>query len=343
MKKSMVLLMCGLLGVVGLIGCGKQNPVASQESKADNALRAKTFRPGGVIYSAYLSGNIGQKPWYWFDATDNPDYNATITVSDQHITANINRVNGDNWGKVRTFPIAYANTANAVVNLRIGVPFRAFACAWKILIQEDGGAWRTWTLQDSTTETGYKDYNLTEILAQVNQGSGRFTIDLVVEGGIGQHIEISDLYVFTAGEELPAGAPYWYESRYNMYNQHTHGWFDETTNPGFHAVIQNTAGHAIIQGNVQLGGKVQSPMIPWDPQHCRTLYLRIMDPKACFSVWVQEQTGEYRQWQVSKTFVEGQGWVCDFTSVTEMAPGTLFSITIADVFGTLWLRNIYLY
>jgi hypothetical protein len=344
LKKSIIFISCVLLGSLALVGCGKQNPMAPQAKSQDNSRTTQTLRPGGVIYEASLSGDLGQKPWYWFDADDDASYNAKIRVNYcSKRTSVVMRVNGSTWGKVRTFPISYANTANATIDLRIGVPARTSSVAWKILIQEEGGQWRNWVLQNSTTDTGYKDYDMTSILQAVNAGTGTFTIEIVVEGAVGQSIELSDLYVFKAGEDLPAGDPYWYELSYLITNTHTSGWYDETTNPGFHAVIHNDWGHASIVGDAQLGGKVESPIIPWNPQHCRTLYLHIFNPSACFSVWVQEQNGQYRQWQVSKTYSPTQGWICDLTSVTDLAAGAPFSITISDVFGTLYLESIYLY
>jgi hypothetical protein len=340
LKKISGIVCCGLLGMMVLAGCGKHNPAAPQ-TQGNSAKSAQTFRPEGIIYEASLSGDIGQKPWYWFDVNDDATYNASISVSQTKLTSRVTRVNSNStWGKVLTFPIAYANTANATVDLRIGVPSHSSSVSWKIIIQEQGGLWRNWELQSSTTDIGYKDYNLTSILQSVNAGMGKFCIEIVVEGAVDQFIELSALYVFDAGADLPA---YWYEDGFLPTNTHLNGWYDETTNPGFHAVIYSESGHAQLVGDYVRGGKVETPIIPWNSQHCKQLKISCFSG-ACFSVWVQEQTGQYRQWQVSKTFdAVNYGWVCDLTSVTALAEGTPFSITIADVFGGLYIYNIYLY
>jgi hypothetical protein len=337
-------MLLGLLLSFLMTGCGKQNPVApaaSPKTSTSPTKKAQTYLPAGIIYSGMFY-NGTDKPWYWFDSLDYPSYNARIRTNQNAQSADVIIQNtGAGWGKVSTFAIAYANTANANVSVRIFVPSHSSSCAWKIVIQEQTGQWRNWVLQDSTGYTGYKDYDLTAILAAVNAGSGSFTIELVVEGAAGQYVEVSELYVFLTNALPAPNAPYWFADwgyKPGPYNAHTAGWFDETTNPGFHATISNTFVNGLIVGDPTLGGKVESPIIPWKASRCQHVYIGINDPYAAFTVWIQEQTGLYRQWQVPRIYNAG-GYTCDLSSITALADGAPFSVTISDVFGSMYIVN----
>ncbi len=340
------------LGIVGsivialmLTGCGKNNPIAPKGNSAESPTKsANTLRPGGVIYEARLGGTPTIKPWYWTDAQDVPGYNASIRTIANGQSAYIKRVNEGTWGKVATFPIAFANTVNATVKVRLLVPSHSESVAWKLVVQEQGGQWRNWVLRDSSGDTGYVESDLTSILAEVNSGSGSFTLEIVVEGAEDQYIEVAELYVYNACVPLPTATEihYWeeYFSYYIANQGHTAGWFDETTNPGFHAIIENVEhrkGH--IHGDPVLGGKVMSPVIPWNTEHCRRVQIGVADPNACFTVWIQEQTGQYRQWQVPVFYVTGGNYFQADISSVPLAAGTPFSLTIADVFGDIWIQN----
>jgi hypothetical protein len=335
--------MLKLMGVLWLAflatGCGQHNPVAPVTT-ADTTKHAQLYKPGSIIYEGIFGGWAGVKPWYWFDANDTPSYNAIIRTNANTQSANITRVTGGTWGKVTTFAMGYGNTANASVGVRIFVPSHSASVSWKLQVQEQNGQWRNWVLQSSTGYTGYKDYDLTSVLAAVNAGSGRFTLELVVEGGVGQYLEAAELYVFVQG--APLTLPYWWENfrvdaPYGA-NKHTAGWFDETTNPGFHATIENRPGHqGYVVGNPTLGGKVMSPVLPWKASECQILYITTHDSTYAFSVYIQEQSGQYRQWQVPKTWVDGAAFMCDLRGLIPLADGAPFSITLSDIYGPMWL------
>ena len=330
-----------LMAVCILAGCGKSNPVAP-ETKANPTKSAQTFRPNGVIYEARLGGTGGIKPWYWTDAADVPDFNANIRTTANGQSAHIVRVNGGTWGKVCTFPIACSNTANATVKVRILVPSHSASVAWKIAVQEQGGQWRNWVLQNSTGLTGYVECDLTSILAAVNAGSGSFTLELVLEGALNEYIEVAELYVYDASVPENIYVYYWEEwfSPYIGNIGHTAGWFDETTNPGFHATIENMdAQRGHIHGDPILGGKVMSPVLPWKSARCHRVQIGVADPTAAFTVWIQEQSGQYRQWQLPVFFVTGGNYFqADFTGIP-LADGAPFSLTISDVFGDMWVQG----
>jgi hypothetical protein len=341
-----------LLGVMIIAGCGKQNPVAPVTATKTTPIKSiQTFKPAGVIYSGVLGGTPGVKPWYWFDYQDNSDFNAKVITNGNAQSANIT-LQSAGWGKVSTFAISYANTGNATVNLRIFVPSHSASVTWKILIQEQNGQWRNWVLQDSTGYTGYKDYDLTSILTAVNAGSGSFTIVPVVEGAAGQYIEVSELYVYLPSVAPAADDLYWVEwfnLKPGASGNHTPGWFDETTNPGFRATVCNTYLAGTISGDVLNGGKVESPVIPWNAARCQHLFIGMSFAYSnCYSVWIQEQTGQYRQWKLPQTYNYGLDGIGGFTSdmsvVTGLADGTPFSITISDVFGKIYIvKGIKLY
>jgi hypothetical protein len=212
-KKTSLIILSGALAALALAGCGKQNPVAPQSSTQTPGTKTiQQYKPAGVIYEGRFAGTGTIKPWNWIDAQDDPSYNARIYTNANYQSANIIRVNGNTWGKVSTFPIAYANTTNATVKVRIFVPSHSSSVTWKIVIQENGGQWRNWVLQNSTGYTGYRDYDFSAILAAVNAGSKSFCINLVVEGALSQYIEVAELYVYVASAAPDPQDPYWYET-----------------------------------------------------------------------------------------------------------------------------------
>lgn len=369
MKKLGIFLSLALLGIVILTGCGKNNPSApSIASSEETTLTTQTFKPGGIIYEAQLcarqqnwweegaqaEGTVaGYKPYYWFDGIDNPAFNAEILINLNSQSSTIRRTNaGTTWGKVHTFAIECSGSV-ADAAIRIFVPSHSTSVAWKLVIQEEGGAWRNWVLQNSTGYTGYKDYDFNAIFAEVKTGSGKFIIEVVLEGSESEWIELAELYVFDKAKEHEAyiEKAYWYESfdfasafDYHGYTGPTPGWFDERNTPGSNGQIRNQSNRmARIRNypNELEGGKVMSPVIPWDPDYCQKLIIDLTDSTACFSIWIQEQRGSYRQWQIPRTAGEtGTEFTYDLTTVTELAKGDPFSVTIADVFGSIWMNEI---
>jgi hypothetical protein len=343
LKKTSAVLMILILGLWMLAGCGHTNPVAPKTQASSNGSKTvQTFRPSGVIYEGRFGGTPTIKPWYWTDAADVSSYNATILTMPNGQSARIKRVNGSTWGKISTFPISYANTANATVNVRFFVTSHSSSMAWKLEVQEQGGAWRNWVLRNSSGDTGYTESNLTSILAAVNAGSGSFTLEIVVEGAVDEYLEAAELYVYNTSAAPNLSAAYWEEwfSYYIGNHGHTAGWFDETTNPGFHAIIENVQtqyGH--IQGDAVLGGKVMSPVLPWSVDRCKVCQIGVSDAGAKFSVYIQEQSGQYRQWQIPLIYVTGGNYFQGDISTVPLAAGAPFSLTISDVFGDIWING----
>lgn len=336
-----------------------------------NAVKVKpeSFKPSGILYEGRFWGAPNVKPWYWFDATDNQmeDLGATILTRENGQSADIKVIAlawapNRNWGRVRTFPIDLALGPLSDPMIRIFVPSHTASVSWKLIVSTPDMSY-TRVIQESTGATGYIDYNIWYPLYLLSQqGATQFTIDLVVEGVPGQSIEVAELYYYDKQVTVPADAPYWTETFTSAQpldgNRHTAGWFDQTTNPGFNCVIENLPDNVgRIAGDPSQWGKVMSPVIPWSATRCRTLEIGIPDPNASFTVWVQEQGGAYRQWQLPKTY-DGSKWVCDLSGVTglidvenyAMAKGAIttqsipvesskFSIAIADVYGTMYISG----
>lgn len=303
-----------LLGILLAGGCGKQGPLAPEDKNLGNknspaVSRIQQMRPTNIVYEGIFGGYPNYKPWNWFDADDNPAFNATIRTNSNGQSANITRVNGGTWGKVYTQAITCTNDFNKI---RIFVASHSASMTWKLGIQEEGGAWRFWVIQDSTGQTGYLDYDFSSILQQVNSGGGKFTINLIVEGAVGEYLEVSELYVFQQVDPANSTINVWWEQTFPVGALqtlvHTPGWFDQTTNVGFNAYIQNLGGgngRIVVFGQSNTDyGKVLSPVI-----HCNTQIFKKM--RICFSqaeasmcsfqVGIQEQGGAYRHWWVQET------------------------------------------
>jgi predicted small lipoprotein YifL len=310
MKIKALFLCSVLVGLLALAGCGKQNPLqpSSSAQKGNHTVKAQELKPTDIAYTGIFGGDPGLKPWYWFDANDTPDFDATIRTTSNGASANITRVTGGTWGKVHTAAISCAAKYHY---LRIFVPSHSGSVTWKIVIQEEGGQWRSWTLQDSTGDTGYKDYDFTAILASVNTGSGKFTINLVVEGAVGEYVEVAELYVFAQVNIADANNAYW-EQTFPMIDDvpgmsgHTPGWFDQTTNPDFGATLMNDGNYeaAMTVTGAWGWGKVLSPVITCDLSVFKTLRIWMLnwdsDPRSdSFRIGIQEQGGAYRHWWVS--------------------------------------------
>ncbi len=303
-------LLVGLL-VVATAGCGKQSPTSPTFSQKNNdsTSKVKELKPTDIAYSGVFTGTKLTKPWYWFDANDNAAFNAQIRVGENGHSSNITRVNEGTWGKVHTFPITCASNYHFI---RIFVPSHSSSVTWKLVIQEEEGAWRNWVLQESTGETGYKDYDFATILNAVNAGSGKFTINILVEGAVGESIEVAELYVFAPVDIANANNAYWEQTfPYNPDNPpaqgHTPGWFDETTNVGFNATIRTQAyrwGILSLPSDKEWG-KVLSPVITCDTSVYKILRLRssvsFQDDYTAhtYRIGIQEQGGAYRHWWVN--------------------------------------------
>jgi hypothetical protein len=291
-----------------------------------------------------LGGDAGLKPWNWSDADNTPAFNATIRTNANAQSANVTRVNGDTWGKVRTFAIS---CTNAHKNIRVLVPSHSASVSWKLAIQEEGGAWRNWVVQESTGATGYLEYDFGAILTQVNSGSGSFSIEVIVEGAVGQYIELGELYVYDG-----TGVSYWRETFANGVigsgGTHTAGWFDATTNPDFHGTITNVAKNRGLITRHTNWSKVMSPVLKWDAAACKSINVELTgydntksySPplNTAFNIVIQEQGGAYRQWAIPPQWhVEWGGhgitwshtwYTGDLTAITELANGTPFSVAI---------------
>jgi len=302
-----LLFLCFLLaGSLAVAGCGKNSPLEPAPQKSNGKVSAQQLIPTDCAYSGYFVGPpAGCKPPYWFDANDNPDYNAIIRTAANCESAIITRVNGGTWGKVFTFPI----TCTAEYHyIRIFIPTHSASVTWKIVIQEDGGQWRSWTLQDSTAETGYKDYDFAAILDAVNAGSGAFTINIIAEGAVDEYVEVAELYVFAQVAVPDMNNAYWEQTFpcISMAIVHTPGWFDETTNPGYHATLMNRGNDSsafFTLSSGQAWGKVLGPVITCDTSVFKIFRIKMLnyliDPTtASYAIGIQEQGGAYRHWWV---------------------------------------------
>lgn len=330
--------MCALM----LAGCGQNNPVAPKTTGAE--YKALLFKPVDIAYEAVLGGDPGYKPWYWFDADNNPAFNAQIRTLANGQTARISRVTGGTWGKVHTEGISCGNDYN---NIRIFVPGHSASVAWKLVIQEENGQWRNWVLQDSTGLTGYQDYDFATILSQVNSGSGAFTIEVVVEGEVGTYIDVAELYVYDADAAVNTGTVYWCEQfaqgTPEAVGAHTAGWFDATTNPDYHCTITNLPGaNGLIQDPSTMGGKVLSPVIPWNEAHCNEIRIAANTNGHYLSVWLQEQEYQYRRYQLN-VIATPEYYYCDISQYNLANPlgqPTSFSISIEDVYSPITVDYI---
>ncbi len=342
MKKFSLLMISGLLGSLILSGCGKQNPAAPNMGKANaGTVATQTLLPQGIFYQSFFKGSPGARPITWDDATYDPTWGATIVTRAHGQSSDVTCISAAKWGVVRTYPIFYPPQYPVVrPHIRIYVPSHSASVTWKLGITEVVSPWRHWDVCASTGETGYKDFDCTAIFAQIS--STQFRIDIVVEGEIGQSIEVAELYLYDKNITVPSGTLYWneaFDSAPASTPQHTVGWFDQTTNPGFNCIIESRPNNVgCIVGNPAQWGKVMSPVIPWKAANCQTLEIGIADPGACFSVWIQEQAGQYRQWEVPKTFV-GSKFVCDLSGITALSEDTPFAIAIADVYGTMFITG----
>lgn len=342
-------------------GCSQNNnPTApAPPDVEENTFSSQVMVPEDILYKAQCGHVIGQKPYYWFDAVDTPAFNATILTDDNGQSANITRVTSGTWGKVRTFAINASTDYNSI---RVFVPSHTTSCTWKIVIQEEGGAWRNWILQNSTGFTGYKDYDFSTINAAILAGSGVFTIEIIVEGAVGQSIELAELYVFNEnGNVAPFEEYYWKEifsiNPFEYPNAHTTGWFDSTTNPEFKCTIINLGaqtGRITPEASAPPeGGKIISPVILWNSNRCNTITIKMTNPHLhdVFTIVIQEQTGSYRRFIMDKTLFHDTyppaptyygGYTVDLSTITTLTDGTPFSIAIEGITDEFDIYSFYL-
>lgn len=337
--------LAALAGFVIVAGCGKQSPLAPKETAQANTVKTQAYEPDECIYKGVFGGTPGMKPWYWRDADDDSSFNATIRTCANSQSAHITRVNtGSTWGKVGTFSIKPGSNFNHV---RIFVPSCSANVTWKLIAREEYGEERWQVIQDSTTQTGYLDYDITSFL---DLGIwGPYVLEIIVEGAVGEYIEVAELYVYAPDSNYSESPGYWVEN-FGIdlplpEGAHTAGWFDDTTHPDFDATIVNISGHRGLITPLVLGGKVLGPVIPWKASKCVTLEIGIddCDPGA-FAVVIQEQAGSYRRFVMAKTFstTPTPHWTIDLTGITGMADGTPFSVAIEGVQRTLTVSYIKL-
>ncbi len=360
--KKITILVCSLVaGSFLLNACGKTtNPVApknqieTEKSVKTGLYKLEGFRPAGITYEGRFWGAPGAKPWYWNDATSlmMEDLGATIVTRENGQSSDITVVPTQqnpnrNWGHVQTFPINYTSGSMTIPSIRILVPSHTSSMSWKLNIvgcATGSVTQHSWVVQGSTGVTGYVDYNCSTIMSEfLAYGHTQFYIDLVAEGAPGQSFEVAELYFFDKNGWVSPADAYWTEmftpAQPVTGNRHTAGWFDQTNSPGFNCVIENQPNNVgCIVGNPTQWGKVQSAVLPWNSNRCNTLWIGITDPNAAFSVYIQEQSGAYRQWQISKSF-EGDKFVCNLMGQTQLTDGTPFSVVIADVYGTIYITN----
>ena len=232
-------------------------------------------------------------------------------------------------------------------SIRILVPSHTSSMTWKLRLvdcPQFPAPQHIWVVQASTGATGYLEYDCTAIMNEyLSYGNSQFFLDLVAEGVPGQSFEVAELYFFDKAAPVSPADAYWTEmftpAQPISGNRHTAGWFDQTNSNGFNCIIENHPNNVgCIVGNPSQWGKVQSAVLSWNSDRCQTLEIGITDPNAAFSVYIQEQTGAYRQWQIPK-FFDGSKFVCDLMGQTQLTTGTPFSVVISDVYGTLYITD----
>lgn len=357
------LLMAVLVGSLIVTGSGLRNasaaPLSTEVAKENAAIStaltptAKPEMPDVYEYFGIFGGTPGLKPWKWRDAADDKTFNATIRTCANAQSANITRVTGGSWGKVCTFAIM-PNPFNYMV--RIFVPSHSTSVTWKLVAQELGGSARHHVIQESTGKTGYFEYDLSKFLRQ--NTTNPYELEIVVEGAVGEYVEVAELYVYNPEPSKGPARGYWEETFGKAdtagKDARTAGWQDATTNPEFNCTITNLNSQGLIKP-LTPGGKVVGPVIPWKASRCKVLELGVVtsnqgqyDPGA-FSVVLQEQGGAYRRWVLTKTYHEQAGnhaypwWSVDLSSVKDMADGTTFSVALEGVQQTLTLSYIKLF
>jgi hypothetical protein len=355
-------LLAVLVGSMVMAGTGSRSAAAQEasmpprESTLASAVptpAAKPELPDVYEYFGIFGGKPGLKPWNWRDVADDPTFNATIRTCANAQSANITRVSGGRWGKVSTFAIL-PNPFSYMV--RIFVPSHSNSVTWKLVAQELGGSSHSQVIQESTGKTGYFEYDISRFLRQNMNNS--FELEIVVEGAVGEYVEVAELYVYNPEPASGTAKEYWGE-KFGMADPlakdaRTAGWLDATTNPDFNCTITNLNQQGCIKP-VAPGGKVVGPMIPWKATRCTALELGVVtsnqseyDPGS-FSVVIQEQAGAYRRWVLDKTYHLQAGnhaypwWSVDLSPVKGMTDGTPFSVAIEGVQQTLTLSYIKLF
>jgi len=297
MKKNTFLCMC-LVGIAAVSGCGKQSPLAPDVK--NNKLSTQTFKPSTIAYEGVFGGPQGAKPYYWYDADNTPAFNAEIRTNGDQSTANITRVNEGTWGKVHTAGITCSNDYHKI---RMFIVSHSANMTWKLTVQEEGGAWRSWVVQESTNQTGYLDYDFSSILSEVNSGGGVFTLNIIIEGNVGEYLQIGELYVYRDAALAELSETLWEEKFQWGIGQQSllpPGWFDETNSPGLNATITKVLP---IWCFLQLPsstnvtwGKTQSPTVKGDLSVYQYLKMTVMDTDSPlrFKVALQEVGGAER-------------------------------------------------
>lgn len=334
-----LLLVGSLLGLAACTPAPSAMKPSAQESAAatHSTLHQKQWRPTSIQYQGIFGGTPNVKPWFWFDADDNPAFQARIRTNPNASTANVTRTPGGTWGKVHTVAIPPDLRFDTV---RVFIPHCSASVTWKLVVQEEGGTWRSWPLQASTAETGYHDYPFREILKTIQAAHTRYTLAVVVEGAPGQFIEIAELYVFEPNPPEHAAEAFWVENfaargPYVPSGEHTAGWSDVTTHPDFHARITTLwsgFGSIVLPAEAPVEwGKVLSPELTCNPKRYPKLKLDVYAQRVDFKVALQERHGAYRHWWLNgqKDPNRASGYVYDLASVPWLTAQTPFSIEIS--------------
>lgn len=184
------------VGVCETSRCFDQAAVLVENVSVVNGSRpTPAATPEGTFWMDDFNDTAGVQPALWQDDSVAPGFHAEIACSWSRSIAAVTRTAEDTWGKVLS-PVIRADVT-AYPRVELSIPALASNTAWKLGIQEVGGAWQYWPLNASTTSPGV--YAFDYAAATGWSGAHDFQIQVAVEGLPGAWVEMDWVRICQAG------------------------------------------------------------------------------------------------------------------------------------------------